>query len=153
MTSVNDVQFPESWADAEELAGYDLIDKYELIGVPFMIRAVRFETNKRGINFVYVDAERADGSAITFNDSSTGVRQDVVNYLTEKGKEAAIDTGERTPVAILVRRGLRVSEFETPVQERGREVMKKARVFYLTKSGVPATDVAPVKATRSRAKA
>lgn len=151
MTS--NVQFPEAWADAEELAGYDLIDKYELIGVPFMIRGVRFETNKRGINFVYIDAETADGNAITFNDSSTGVRQDIVTYLTEKGREAIVDTGERLPVAILVRKGLRVSEFETPVEERGRTVMKKARVFYLTKSGAPATEAAPAKATRTRAKA
>jgi hypothetical protein len=147
------VQFPEAWADAEELSGYDLVDKYELIDVPFLITNVRFETNKRGINFVYVSAQTADGSAIMFNDSSTGVRQDIVTYLAEKGRDAAVDTGENVPVRILVRKGLRVSEFETPVEERGRTVMKKARIFYLTKSGVPATEAAPAKATRTRAKA
>jgi len=82
-----------------------------------------------------VDAEYASGERFTFNDSSTGVRAQAVEYLKTRGRDAAVDTGDKVPVRLVIPRGLRVSEFDVDVQERNRTVTKKARTYYFTTSG------------------
>ncbi len=123
---------PTEWADTEQLDGLTLVDKAELEGTPFRITAVWFETNERGVNYVYVDAELADGTEITFNDSSKGVRAQIVSRLSALGQDHVVDTNEVVPMLLVIPNGLRKSEF-TVRDDKGKE--KLARTFYLTTSG------------------
>lgn len=128
-------KLPKTWDDAEQLQGLDLVNKTELIDTPFRISAIWFETNERGIEYVYVEAEKANGEEVTFNDSSTGVRAQLVSYLAATGNDSVVDTAtalEPHSMNLVIPRGLRVSEFMAR-DERGRE--KPAKTFYLTTSG------------------
>ncbi len=129
---------PAAWNDATALEGVDLVAKQELIGVPFLITAVWFETNKSGVEYSYVEAEHADGTPFTFNDSSTGVRAQLIEHLERIGKGDAREDGTVLPLRLVVPRGLRVSEFEV-TDERRRT--KMAKTFYLTTAGVRRGDV------------
>lgn len=123
---------PEEWGSADQLDGLELVDKHTLKGVPFRITAVTFATNQRGVSYVYVDGENLLGEPFSFNDSSSGVRAQIVAYLTSKGQDSAVDTGITVPVSLVIPRGLRISEFEVQ-DEKNRS--KMARTFYLTTSG------------------
>lgn len=149
---------PAAWNDADVLDGMELVDKATLKGVPFLITGLTFKTNDRRVNFVYVDGERADGTTFSFNDSSSGVRAQLVSYLAERDLSDAVDSGDTVPVRIVAPLGLRVSEYDTE-DDNGRP--KKGRTYYLTTSGkragVPAetsepapTSATPARATRSR---
>lgn len=119
-----------NWDDAEVIGGVDLREKATLLGVEFLITGVRFEKNKRNVEYAYVTAETRDGITFEFNDSSqTGVRAQLSAFLERKGKVIDYDSGEIHDTKIYVPRGLRVSEFEVR-DERGRT--KMARVHYLT---------------------
>ena len=146
---------PESWNDAEYLPGYDLVDKRELADIPFRIFGIYFKTNDQGVNFVYVEAERVDGTRFAFNDSSTGVRQQLAEYVAETNREAVIDTGERVPMNMVAPRGLRFSEFEVEVTNKvtQKAEMRKAKTFYLTRRGDVTETASPLPAkaaTRTR---
>lgn len=120
------------WDNADVIGGRDLLDKSELVGVEFLITGLRFERSTRnGVKFVYVTAERRDGTEFEFNDSSNyGVRRQLTQYLEKKGIEPNYDNPDEVhQVNILVPRGLRVSEFEVK-DDRGRT--KDARIYYLT---------------------
>jgi len=129
---------PRAWQDEAMLDGLDLTPKAELIGVPFRITGASFRTgggnNADGAGYVVcdIDAEFADGRTFTFNDSSTGVKAQIVKYLSENGHGDKVDTGEYVEFSIVIPKGLRDSEFDT-TDERGRP--KKGRTFYLTTSG------------------
>ena len=124
---------PTAWNTSDQLDGLDLVDKAELVGKPFRITGVSFETNQRGVSYVYVDAEDADGEGFTFNDSSSGVRAQIVQHLTKTGQDAVIDQpGDVLTLSLVIPRGLRVSEYEVK-DERGKA--KTARTYYLTTSG------------------
>lgn len=142
---------PSSWSDTPLLDGLDLVAKHELVGTAedpktFRILGVWFETNKDNINFVYVDAENVKGERFCFNDSSSGVRAEIVQYLTERGMDTVVDTGERVDIKLVIPRGLRVSAYKAQDGRTGRTV--EARTYYLTKSGVR-----PDKATATAVKA
>lgn len=136
-------RLPEAWSGIAQLDGLELVAKDELLGDPFLINTVWFTTNDKGVSFVYVEAERPNGQRFNFNDSSTGVRAQIVEYLTQRGHDHIVDTGEEFPMALVIPRGLRKSEFDAVVEENGRKVTKKARVFYLTTSGKRAAAPAP----------
>jgi hypothetical protein len=126
---------PSAWdaEGVEQLDGYDLIDKNELIGKPFLVTNIRFTTNERGVEYVYVDALDAAGDPFQFNDSSsTGVREQLVRHLTDRDKAGAVETGEDVPVRLAFFNGLRKSEYYVK-DERGRD--KLTRTYYLTLSG------------------
>lgn len=123
---------PAAWQDAEQLDGLDLIDKAELVGKPFRVSGFFFTENDKGVAYVWVDAEDVDGNTFTFNDSSTGVRAQLVAYVKAKGNDAAIDSGDYVNTSLVMPKGLRLSEF-TVKDERGRD--KNARTYYLTTSG------------------
>lgn len=134
---------PAHWNDAEILDGLAIVDKKELINVPFRIIGVYFETSKNEISYVYIDGEHVNGETFTFNDSSSGVRAQVIDYLKNRGRDSIVDTGAYEQVSIVIPRGLRVSEFEVrATDERGRFIDKTARTYYLTTSGKRATPVA-----------
>ena len=144
----NTHNLPASWAESEQLDGLDLIDKAELVGRVFRVTGFYFTSNDRDISYAYVDGEDTDGNTFSFNDSSTGVRAQLVEYLKAKGNDAAIDTGEYVKASIVIPKGLRVSEF-TVKDERGRD--KNARTYYLTTSGKRAgADTAAAPKTRTR---
>lgn len=128
---------PDSWSAVDNVDGEDLVNKAELVDVPFMITALWFTENERGISFVYVEAERTDGTWFTFNDSSTGVREQLVNHLKNRQLDAAVDTGDVLNIEIVCPRGLRFSEFDVQVEnpQTRRLETKKARTFYLTTAG------------------
>lgn len=123
---------PAAWSDSPQLDGLDLVDKASLLGTPFRIMSVRFETNVRGVGFVYVDAEDVNGEPFTFNDSGSGVRAQIIDFLESTGHPAPADDTAPVAVSLVIPRGLRVSEFDVK-DEMGRT--KKARTYYLTTSG------------------
>lgn len=141
MTSTtSNPNLPAGWSDADQLDGLELVDKATLIAIPFRITSVYFETNTRGVEYVYVDGETQDGGGFTFNDSSTGVRAQIITHLKQKGLDAAVDSGEVVPLNLVIPRGLRASEFDV-TDDRGRP--KRARTYYLTTSGKRAGLPAP----------
>lgn len=125
-------QLPAAWSNETALDGLELVAKQELVGVPFLITAVWFETSKTGVEYVYLEAETVNKEYVTFNDSSTGVRAQVIEHLERIGKADVKDDGSVYPLRLVIPRGLRVSEFEVR-DDRGR--MKMAKTFYLTTSG------------------
>ncbi len=141
---------PKEWQNADQLDGFDLIDKSNLVGVPFRISSVRFDQNAAGVSYVYCDAENAIGDTFTFNDSSSGVRAQIVAFLSSRDMDSAVDTGVLVPMNLVAPRGLRVSEYEVR-DDRGKT--KNARTYYLTTSGQRASEpvVSPAKTRRQRA--
>lgn len=129
---VNTPNLPAAWQESEQLDGLALVDKASLVGTPFRITGFYFSENDKSIGYVYVDGEDVDGNTFTFNDSSTGVRAQIIAYLQTKGDDSAVSSGEYVNVSLVIPNGLRVSEFVIN-DERGRP--KNARTFYLTTSG------------------
>lgn len=125
---------PTAW-DAEgvvQLDGFDIVDKKDLIGKPFLITGLEFKPGANGVEYVYVDALDAAGAPFQFNDSSSGVRAQLVRFVGDIGKADAVTSGELVSVRVAILGGLRVSEFEVK-DERGRD--KLAKTYYLTLSG------------------
>lgn len=120
------------WDTAAPLAGFDVYDKAELVGKEFLITKVWFETNKRNINYAHFDGEFRDGKSFTAQDSGTGIRAQLAEYIESLGK--TLTDGEIYDVAIIVPRGTRVSVFPF-IDEKGIE--KKARTYYLSKPDNP----------------
>lgn len=136
-----------NWNDVEELDGLDLINKTELIDVPFLITGVHFETNNSGVQAAYIDGVREDGTTFQFYDSSTGIKAQIVSYLTEKELGHVLDSGETAEVQLGVRGGLRYSDYETAPDARGKT--RQARTYYLKASGKKAAS-APAGAATAR---
>jgi hypothetical protein len=130
MNTMTTSNLPTAWGDAEQLDGPNLLDKADLVGKPFRITTVYFTVNASGVAYVYADAENVEGETFTFNDSSTGVRQQLVAHLEKIGRGHIIASGEEQELNLVIPQGLRVSEYEIPGQKG-----KKARTFYLTTSG------------------
>src|SRR4051812_1730354 len=74
---------------ADFVEGSRLATKQELLGKPFVITGVHFYPGA-GSDFVAVSAVTMDNEPVVFNDGSTGVRRQLVAYLTSKG---VIDPG------------------------------------------------------------
>lgn len=109
------------------LEGFDPIDKAALVGVPFGITAVRFRTNERKVTFAELEILTQQGETKGFQDSSTGVRDQIIRYLDDKkvpnkGREEWVD------IRLFVPNGLRVSTY--PVTVAG--VVQEAKTYYLT---------------------
>lgn len=119
--------------DVDFIGGADLLDKAELIGREFKITGVRFEKNKNGVEYAYVEAETRDGEEFDFNDSSSsGVKQQLVTYLESRG--VTVDYNHKDvvhEVNLLIPRGLRVSNYE--LIHMGKPKMGKT--YYLTSAG------------------
>jgi hypothetical protein len=126
-----DIRPATPWGkDVEILDGLNLIDKAELVGKPFLIKEVWFETGTRGIEYVYANAEFASGEEFSFNDSSSGIRSQIEQYL--KVKKVDPEVGQTVPLRLVIPNGLRVSNYEV-FDERNRPKMTKT--YYLTTSG------------------
>lgn len=115
------------------LAGMEVRDKAELVGVPFYITGLKQTLNEeRQIAYVWVEGEEvATKKTFVFNDSSiTGVRGQLLDFLATLKKLDVLD--EWIDCRILVPKGVRVSTFPTK-NERGQDVTGK--VTYLTTAG------------------
>lgn len=121
---------PGAFAEFDVIEGFDPIDKAELVGKPFGITGVRYRKNERDIMFAEVEIVDANGEPAAFQDSSTGVRDQITKYLAEK--KIKVTNGEWVDLKLFVPRGLRVSTYEA-TDERGRA--KQAKTYYLTTAG------------------
>jgi hypothetical protein len=129
------VAFTDLVSDADFIKGADLKAKEDLVGIPFIITLARFNQGKGKSDFVSLEAVTADDQAIVLNDGSTGIRRQVVAYLTAKGlidpgrgdeggqdsrydKPAAAwvkggdQSAEGFPVKLVASRGLRDSAYD-----------------------------------------
>lgn len=119
------------FANADVIEGFDLRDKAEIVGVPFVITAVRFETNARNVHLAYMTAVTREGETFEFSDSSsTGVKAQITSYLLSRDENANTNgnTGQIFDMKLLAPRGLRVSTYEVEVQGRKRA----AKTYYLS---------------------
>lgn len=132
-------ELPADWFDGPdtmEVTGLDLVDKATLVEVPFLITRVAFALGSKDVAYVYADFVRIDGTAGSFNDSSTtGVRTQIEELWTlHKGSEPTYTPRDVekvwNDVKIPARKGLRVSEY---IPEGRKE---KARTYYLAANGV-----------------
>lgn len=157
--AVNSV--PQSWADADQIEGLDLVDKDTLVDVPFLITGCAFKVveNKR---YCYVDVELVTGDRIMFQDSSsTGIQFQLINYLKSKELDHVIDTEEPVNFRLVAPKGLRVSEYDRTDAEALRMVQRggkppRGKTFYLTTNGIrlgASNAGKPAPATRSPRKA
>lgn len=121
---------PKQWADSDQLDGYDFVDKATLIGTAFRINAVEFYHNANGVLFANVQAEHANGIPFAFNDSSTGVREQLSIYITNRFGEWV--DGTVYEIALVAPRGLRLSEYAL-----ADDPSRKGKTYYLTTSGTP----------------
>ncbi len=141
------VRYEDLWNEAAVVEGYTLTDKATLIGVPFIIIGITFRygglfADRRPRDYVSVEAVTKDNAPIVFNDGSTGIRRQLVQYLGSVGllpngnvedpdtvivgvegmTHAAHMTEGMRPLACP--RGLRVSEYEN-------EYTKEGETYYL----------------------
>ncbi len=149
---------PSAWNDAEVMDGLELTEKATLVGKPFLITAVQFtETVRQSddaiISYVYVDAIDTNDQPFTFNDSSSGVRSQLVEYVRSKGLADVIESHAVTAVRLVAPNGLRVSEYDQEINDprTGRPTVRRARTFYLTTSGKRVQPVADAKPARKAA--
>lgn len=126
---------PLTWDDADALAGLEVEDKPNLVGVPHLITGYKFTHNaKRNISYVYCEFETTPGGERkNYNDSSaTGVRFQMEEFHDSKNSGKPFELEKWYDTRLLVPKGLRRSEFDMK-DERGRDI--KGFAFYLTKTG------------------
>jgi hypothetical protein len=130
---------PTAWQSDDIVDGLDTIDKSELLGTPIRLIGCTFNTNNEGVSTCYIDVENLAGEKFTFTDSSTGVRAQLVKYLTEKGLDHIVESGEYAEFKLVAPNGLRISEYEVPMRGPNGQVipgkMRSARTYYLTTNG------------------
>jgi hypothetical protein len=123
---------PSAFDGWDVIEGFDPVEKDQLIDQPFGITGVRFRQNDQKIVFAEVETVSADGNQAAFQDASTGVRDQLIKLLTERGvKDWA--NGEWHDIKLYVPRGLRVSKYEWVDKTDGKR--KQAQTFYLTTAG------------------
>ena len=118
---------PERWEDIVAKYGgevdtmespWKLVDKRDLLGVPFIIADFRFLTGDYGEDCVAVRAMTQDNVRIVFTDGSTGIRTQLKHYQQVKHRNGGI----------VCPNGLRVSEYEYTDPE-GKT--KPAKTYYV----------------------
>jgi hypothetical protein len=142
LAGTSQVSYEELMGGAAVVEGYALTPKSDLLGHPFIITGVTFrfarmdKDGKGGQPLDYVSVEAVDlhSAAIIFNDGSTGVRRQVVQYLMAHGEvpegepDEALARVEGLDQRFTFRngtnlptlrcpRGLRVSEYENEYGE------------------------------------
>jgi hypothetical protein len=121
---------PADWQDADVetfQGGSNVRDKKELLGRPFMIGRATFRTGDYGpyVSLTCVDPANEE---FVLNDGSSGIYKQMVDYLHAKGRLDSSITrpdSQEYDLRLLVRRGVRVSEYET-------DSGKPARTYYLS---------------------
>jgi hypothetical protein len=101
---------------------WQVVDKSELIGEPFIIADIRFNNTKadgRGRNYVSVMCFLPNGRKIVFNDGGTGVKQQLTDYVAKHNRTSGIRCD----------RGLHVSEYEYVDPTTGE--VEDAKTYYI----------------------
>jgi len=121
-----DLEQYQAWLASESInlvefkgGDWDLVgSKDELIGVPFVIARIRFNTNDNDeVTFVSVCAYTKDRKVV-FNDGSTGIFEQLSAYVSKHDRTTAISCPK----------GLRVSRYEY-VNDKG--VTTPAATYYI----------------------
>lgn len=110
---------------ADVVEGRDLVEKEDLIGVPFIITSLTYRNGIGNADYVSVEFTtlREPYYEGVFNDGSTGVRRQTVQYLIAKQQVTSDDPdtplsgGEEDPhyeVKLIASRGLRKSSYTHP---------------------------------------
>lgn len=120
--------------DVEVFNGADLVDKSEMVGVAFRITGLKIDNSQsEGTNkdlvYAWVEGEREDGTLIMFNDASTGIKVQVLEWM--KAKNFSGELGVWYDVSTLCPRGLRISKYIKKVN--GKDI--PAQTYYLTGDG------------------
>lgn len=106
----------------------DEADKYRLIGVPLLLLDWRFNAGDFGDDYISIHAiqQNEDGSAskLVINDGGSGICRDLRKYTGMTGRKGGL----------FVRRGLRVSEYDT-IADGGPDNGKPAPRDYKGKTG------------------
>lgn len=71
----------------DRVLGRSVVDKSEMIGKPFIITGITFNPSDKqaGGDFVSLEITTADDATLVINDSSTGIRRQVITYACNKG--------------------------------------------------------------------
>lgn len=138
MSDINNL--PAEWLEsADVLSGLELEYKPNLIGIPLLVIGCRFELSSvTSAQLCYIDAQTLDGRKVTFQDSSTGVKEQIKTYLNTKGLDAGIETGEYIPFKLIAPKGLRVSKYDRPIKTPAGIATGKtqpAETYYLSTNG------------------
>lgn len=96
---------------------WTLIDKVDLIDVPFIVARLRFNSSDNG-DFVSVCAFLEDGKKVVFNDGSTGIYKQLQVYVSRHPQLTGIAC-----------KGLRASDYDFVDQETGKK--RPARTYYI----------------------
>lgn len=121
-----------TFKDFDVLEGFDPVDKAQLVGQAFGITGVRYRVNDSKVVFAEVEIINMDGEQLAFQDSSTGVRDQLSGYLASKGHDVTQNLGTWFDCALYVPRGLRVSQYDVITDQGGT---RKAKTYYLTTQG------------------
>lgn len=114
---------PESFDDYG--SGFSVLeDKRQLIKVPFYILEWRVNAGDMG-EFTSLVAMTERGDKYVVNDGSTGIHEQLAAVV--KRREAKGITGPALRAGLVVRKGLRVSDYEVEIDGK----MSKASTFYL----------------------
>jgi hypothetical protein len=133
--------FADLLKSATKLSGHDLLDKAELVGVPFIITEVMFKVNEKSQSVAYVTGVNGENKFFEFNDfSGTGVRQQLIEYVHETtGQPVSMESGEIHSLALYAPNGLRRSDFEVdtrPNKAVGKPIMKAVSTYYISKGSL-----------------
>lgn len=75
-------QMPEAW----ETSGFAVVDKEELIGVPFVVVGVTFrQSDQNNVGYVSLEAITEKNEKVVVNDGGTGIFKQVVHLCVTQG--------------------------------------------------------------------
>lgn len=122
---------------ADYSAGFELVEKATLIGVPFVIIEANFHEGSYGdAEFVSVEAMTQDEKKVVFNDGSTGVMAQIRRIMKDRVEKGVAP--EHANKGILVPGGLTLSEYyrnektgATSNKAEGKDWVP-ARTYYLS---------------------
>lgn len=124
------------WATSEALIGDEPTDKAILLRKAFVIFSVEFsmKPGRDGGEFPHarISAQYRNGDEFWFQDASTGVTKQLVDYLGGKGIEPDF-RGGFYPMALRCLNGLRVSEYPAEVKDAQGAVVatRMAKTYYI----------------------
>jgi hypothetical protein len=128
---------PEAWGtDVQEFFGHNLTDKIDLIGTPMLLIGAEIErTEGKTYDVAFIYALDEKGTEFEFSDTTeTGCRGQVQAILAEQGLNPAPGGGfQKLSPRVVVRRGLRFSDFTIRDEETGKK--REARTYYLSAAG------------------
>ena len=108
---------PAEWnQEVEEgIETIDVIDKDDLLGVPFLVTSIRITEGDFGLMAAAM-IETAAGEQFVLVDGSTGIFRQLVGWLAKHRDRDELELGT-WDVRFVARKGLRVSRYQNPAGE------------------------------------